>query len=408
LQRFLTSGEEKDLRRLLFIAAVAALLAGVNATTGSAASFVDSKPCPAQGPLLVCPTAQVGQAYDIQLLAHDGCDDYLWVIVNGGLPAGLTMSDSGHVTGIPTETAEMLPWVWVHDRTAAQGGPSWCGGDNHSERQFVFTSVPGLDIQDQSVPGGTIGQAYTKQLTVWSITHLNPKQGSPTQATWSLASGSLPAGVTLSSTGLLSGTPTAEGSFTFRVRATGGGNATDIETETLTVRQPLTLTSALGAARAEVGLPFESKQSAGGGSGTYTWSVGPGALPAGVTLAADGTISGTPTLPGRYAFTLTVTDSESRSKSVNVTLVVKPKLAFKTLKLKTGKAGAAYRSRVLVTGGVAPLTWTLTGKVPRGLTIGRTGLLVGTLTKAGKYRLTVTVTDALGASAKKTLTLSVK
>jgi large repetitive protein len=397
------------LRRLLFIAAVAALLAGVNATSGSAASFTDWTPCPAQGPLLVCPTAQVGQQYNIQLLAHDGCDDYLWEIVNGGLPAGLTMSDTGHVTGVPTETAEDLPWIWVHDRTAAQGGPSWCGGDNHSERQFVFTSVPGLDIQDQSVPGGTIGQAYSKQLTVWSITHLNPKQGSPTSATWSIASGSLPPGVAFSSNGLLSGTPTAEGSYTFVVRATGGGNATDTETETLTVRQPLTLTpAALVGARAEVGLPFEAKPTAGGGSGTYRWSVGPGALPAGVTLAPDGTISGTPTLAGRYAFTLTVTDSESRSKSTAVTLVVKAALAFKTLKLKTGKAGAAYRSRVLVTGGVAPLTWTLTGKLPKGLTIGRTGLLIGTLTKAGKYRLTVTVSDALGATAKKTLTLSVK
>jgi hypothetical protein len=400
------------LKRFAFIAAFAALLVGATAGSGSAASFDDSKPCPAQGPLLVCPTAQVGQPYNgpggLQLIARAGCDVYRWETPNGTVPTGLTMSSSGLVSGTPTTVGEWMPWVHVHDLTAAEGGPSWCGGDSQSQRQFVFRVAPGLSIQDQSVPGGTIGQAYSKQLTAWSVTSLNPLQGGPTSATWSIASGSLPPGVNFSSSGLLSGTPTSEGSYTFVVRATGGGGATDTETETLVVRQPLTLTAALGAARAEVGMPFSSQQSAGGGSGTYTWSVSKGALPAGVTLAKDGTIFGRPTLAGRYAFTLTVTDNESRSKSIDVTLVVKAKLALKTLKLKNATVGVAYRSKIVTTGGVAPLTWTATGKVPKGFKIGKTGLLFGTPTKAGTYRFTVTVTDSLGAVAKKTLTLVVK
>jgi large repetitive protein len=396
------------LKRFALIAAFAALLVGATAGSVPAASFVDSTPCPAQGPLLVCPTGQVGQPYNIQLLAHDGCDLYRWEIVNGSLPPGLKMDDNGKVTGTPTASAETVPWVWVHDRLPSEGGYSWCIGDNHSERQFVFRVSAGLSIQDQSVPGGTIGQAYSKQLTVWSITNTNPLQGGPTTgATWSIASGSLPSGVNFSSDGLLSGTPTVEGSYTFVVKAAGGGGASDTETETLTVRQPLTLTAAtLGAAKAEAGLPFSAQVSAGGGSGTYTWSAK--GLPAGVVVANDGTISGTPGLPGRYSLTLTVTDSESRTKSINVTLVVKPKLAFKTLKLKTATAGVAYRSKILLAGGVAPLTWTATGKLPKGFRLGKTGLLFGTPTKAGNYRFTVTVTDSLGVVAKKTLTLVVK
>jgi len=396
------------LKRLAFIAVVAAVFTGVIATSGSAASFVDSTPCPADHQFLVCPAGQVGQPYDIQLMARGGCDLYRWEIVNGSLPDGLTMTTDGHITGRPNAATEVVPWVIVHDLLPSQGGYDWCIGDNHSERQFVFRVVPGLSIQDQSVPGGTIGQPYSKQLTVWSVTNLNPVQGGPTAATWSIASGSLPPGVNFSSSGLLSGTATAEGSFTFVVKAAGGGTATDTETETLVIRQPLTLTTALGAVKAEVGMPFSSQQSTGGGSGTYTWSVSKGALPAGVTLANDGTVSGTPTLAGGYAFTVTVTDSESRSKSVDVTLVVKAKLAFKTLKLKNAKVGVAYRSKIVMAGGVAPLTWAATGKIPKGFKIGKTGLLFGTPTKAGTYRITVTATDSLGAVAKKTLTLVVK
>jgi len=396
------------LKRLAFIAAVLALLVMSVPMVGSAASFTDWAPCPAQGPLLVCPAAQVGHPYNLQLLAHDGCDDYLWEIVNGAVPPGLHMSDTGLVTGIPTQASQNMPWMIVHDRTAAQGGPSWCGGDNHSERQFVFTTEPGLDIQDQSVPGGTIGQAYSKQLTVWSVTAINPVQGSPTSATWSIKSGSLPAGVTLSSSGLLSGTPTAEGAYTFVVEADGGGGTTDTETETLTVRQPLAFSSNVASTKAEVGRPFSATQSATGGSGTFTWSVSKGALPAGLTLGADGAVTGSPSLAGHYAFTLTVTDSEQRSKSVAVTLVVNAKLGFKTRTLKPATSGVAYRAKIALSGGVAPLSWTMTGKAPRGFKVSKTGLLVGTPTKAGSYRFTVTVTDALGAAAKKTLTLVVR
>src|SRR5919201_4438253 len=117
---------------------LAALVAGVAAMPGSGASFNDGAPCPASGPLLVCPTMSVGQSVHLQLLAHDGCDLYRWEIVNGGLPAGLSMSSSGLVSGTPTTAGTTKPWVWVHDVLASEGGPSWCGGDNHSERQVVF------------------------------------------------------------------------------------------------------------------------------------------------------------------------------------------------------------------------------------------------------------------------------
>jgi hypothetical protein len=397
------------LKRFALIAVLALLCAGVAAAPGSSASFDDTNPCPASGPLLVCPAAEVGQPYSLQLRALAGCDNYWWEFTVGSLPPGLSMSSSGLISGTPTATGETDPWVQVHDLTADMGGPSWCGGDNKSQRQFVFTVSPGLSIQQQSVPGGTINQPYSVQFTALSVTNINPVQGQPAQATWSIKSGSLPAGVSLSSSGLLSGTPTAEGSYTFVVQAAGGGNTTDTETETLVVRQPLTVTSGFtAAAKAEVGVDFRAPQTAAGGSGAFTWSVSKGALPTGLTLGPDGSVSGAPALAGRFSFTLTVTDSEGRTKNTDVTLVVAKPLTFSKAKLRTAKAGWPYRAKVLFTGGVAPLNWTIRGKVPKGLKVTKTGLLLGTPKAAGTYRFTVSAVDALGVSAKTTLTLIVK
>ncbi len=399
------------MKRFALLAGLVALVVGVVAMPGSAASFDDSHPCPAQGPLLVCPTAQVGQPYSLQLIALAGCDQYRWEISNGGLPAGLTMSSSGLVTGTPTASGKTQPWMTVHDLTAPEGGYPWCGGDNKSERQFIFEAVPGLSIQNQSVPGGTVGQAYSVSFTALSVTNTNPVQGSPAAPTWSVQSGNLPPGVTLSSAGVLSGTPTAEGSFTFVVRAVGGGGASDTETETLVVRQPVALTSALRgvATKAEVGIPFTAAQSATGGNGTFTWALASGSLPEGLDLEPDGTISGTPTFPGRFTFAVKVTDGEGRTATVNATLTVAAKLAITTLRLKPAKVGRVYRAQIATLGGVAPKQWTiLRGKLPAGVNFGKKlGLFLGKPTKAGKYKVAVQVVDALGATSSKNLTIVV-
>jgi hypothetical protein len=399
------------MKRFGLVAALAALVAGVVVMSGSSASFNDSDPCPADGPLLVCPKAHVGQPYSLQLLAKAGCDLYRWEITNGSLPPGLTMSSSGLITGTPTASGPTEPWVTVHDLLPSEGGNEWCGGDNKSERQFVFDAVPGLSIQNQSVPGGTIGQSYSVTFTALSVTNTNPVQGSPAAVTWSLQSGNLPAGVTFSPQGLLSGTPTSEGSYQFVVRAVGGGDTSDTETETLVVRQPITVTSPFtsrAAMRAEVSVPLNVPQTAAGGAGTFTWSVSGGTLPAGVTLGTDGTLSGTPTVPGRFAFVMSAKDQENRTATVNATLVVAPKLVISTLRLKAAKVKRPYRFKLTTLGGVAPTTWTVTGKLPQGVKFGpRIGIFLGIPRKAGKYRLTLEATDSLDVTATRTLTLTV-
>src|SRR4030095_6797831 len=98
------------MKRLALIVTFAALGAGVAATPGSTASFNTSAPCPASGPLLLCPTMYVGQSVSLQLQALNGCDVYRWEITNGGMPPGLSMSSSGLVTGAPTAPATPQAW----------------------------------------------------------------------------------------------------------------------------------------------------------------------------------------------------------------------------------------------------------------------------------------------------------
>src|SRR5919112_1150783 len=131
------------MKRFTLSLVVVIVAAAASALPSSAASFDDSRPCPASGPFLVCPTMHVGQPVSLQLIARAGCDVYRWEVVNSTLPAGLSMSSSGLVSGTPTTPDSKAVWVWVHDLTAAEGGPSWCGGDNRSERQFVFTVTGG-------------------------------------------------------------------------------------------------------------------------------------------------------------------------------------------------------------------------------------------------------------------------
>jgi hypothetical protein len=115
-----------------------AVLALTLAGSSGAASFDDSKPCPVQGQLFVCPAATVGVPYNLQMVGRTGCDLYWFQILGGRLPLGLSMSRPGLITGTPTTTETQTPWLQIHDLLFSQGGFNWCAGDNTSERQFSF------------------------------------------------------------------------------------------------------------------------------------------------------------------------------------------------------------------------------------------------------------------------------
>ena len=126
--------------------------------------------------------------------------------------------------------------------------------------------------------------------------------------TWSLASGQLHTGLSLSASGVTAGLPTAAGSYSFTIQVNDSGGQTASRSYSASIASPLGITTT-SLSNGMVNVAYSDPLSASGGTLPYTWSLSAGSLPAGVTLSSSGTISGTATIPGSYSFTIQVSDS---------------------------------------------------------------------------------------------------
>jgi hypothetical protein len=193
----------------------------------------------------------------------------------------------------------------VDGNTAIVGGLDDNGGAGAAWVYVTTLTAPPLVMIGQ-LPPATIGLPYSQTLTA---------SGGTPPYVWSVVSGALPDGIALSpNAGVLSGTPTAPGSFTFAVGVSDSTTPTQLtatKTLTLTVASalgPLAITSPLPPAT--IGLPYSQTLTASGGTPPYVWSVVSGAPPNGIALSPSaGVLSGTPTLSGTVTFTVMVTDS---------------------------------------------------------------------------------------------------
>lgn len=250
-------------------------------------------------------------------------------------------------------------------------------------------------------PVGGVGAPYTDQFTV---------TGGTSPFVWSISSGSLPPGLVLNSaTGLLSGTPTAAGSYTFTVRVVDASGQAATQSLTISIASAPTLPFPPPPA-GEVGVVYSDQLTVSGGTSPFVWSVSAGALPAGITLdASTGLLSGTPTTAGTASFAVRVVDALglSATQPVNLEIAPRPTLVFPAP--PAAQVGVAYSDTLVVTGGTAPFAWSVTsGTLPPGVTLdASTGVLSGTPTTAGSYPFTVQVSDAFAVTATRELTLSV-
>jgi hypothetical protein len=221
--------------------------------------------------------------------------------------------------------------------------------------------------------------------------------------TWSIVSGTLPAGLNLNqSSGLVAGTPLTAGVFAATVQVTDAQSRAAQRPMTITVTPPPVevVTSSLPAA--QQGNAFSYQLSAIGGSPPYTWAVVSGALPAGLSIApATGVISGVPTAQGSFGFMVDVTDSASRGARKALSVRVMPPLLIRAVPRLEGLKGSPFNYQLIATGGQPPYTWAVVwGALPAGITLNAaTGMISGTPSVSGTSTAGIGVRDQAAPAA---------
>ena len=368
----------------------------LGATDSRSFGLTVTKPIPALAvTTLTLPNGNVGIAYQVSLSASGGQSPYRWSILAGPLPAGLTLASNGVISGIPTqENALVSIAVTVADSLGAT--------DSRSFGLAVTKPIPSLAVTTLTLPNGNVGIAYQVSLNA---------SGGQAPYQWSISQGTLPAGLTLNASGLISGTPSAAGTFTFGAQVSDQGNSLPAgRLITITIDPALTPLSiiTLTLPDADLNKAYTSSVAATGGKPPYNFSVATGSLPPGITIDASGNIAGAAASAGVFPSTILVQDSVGNKASKAFSITVIAPLSITTELLPAGNVGLAYQAGVAATGGKLPYKFSIaSGGLPAGLTMDESGAFTGKPATAGTSRFTVQVTDNSAKTASKTFTIAV-
>jgi hypothetical protein len=346
------------------------------------------------------PNATVGGSYNQSLSFTGGHPPFTWSISAGSLPSGFSINSStgaitatsvGSTTGTSTFTVMMVD----------SSNPS-----QSATQSLSISVVTGpLLVAPATLPTGAVSDVYPS-------TNLGASGGAPPY-TWSIttAPATFPAGLSLSSAGQITGTPTASGTYNFTAQVKDSINTTATGNFTITVNAMLAVTTSSLPAGTQGTSYTSTNLNASGGVTPYNWSITSGSLPTGLNLNGNN-ISGIPQVSGTFPVTFTVTDASSGTASstgLSIVLAAAPALTITTTSgsLSTGTVNAAYPTTNLnASGGFQPYTWSITsaaGTFPPGLNLSTSGStagqITGTPTTAGTYNFTVQVTDSATPTA---------
>lgn len=280
--------------RFVRIVGFVVVLAAVVVSGAAAFGFTDDS--------RTLPSGTVGSPYSAHLRARNGCPPYSFHVSGASvLPRGLSFAADGLIAGTPTTPGRSEFWLAVHDA---------CGGD--SQWPFSITVYAAPSPAEVGVP-------FTATLVA---------TGAPdNQNTWSLASGILPAGLTLSPSGAISGTPTTAGSFPLELAVFNPHHLSEplpsLELMLVISSKPNVVSMRLPPARA--GRAYRATLSSRGGTGPMKWNVvrGSGSLPPGIRLNTKiGALIGTARKPGTYRFAVAVTDRFRQTSTGKLVLAV--------------------------------------------------------------------------------------
>ena len=331
------------------------------------------------------PDGVSGVTYLQTLSATGGQAPYTWAISGGALPPGLSLN-AAQINGTPTTSGTFQFTLRLSDAAG-----------RNATKDLAIQVRAALTVVTTSITPLVTGMAASQQLSA---------AGGVPPYLWSLVSGGLPPGLTLSPTGSISGTPNTNGSFTFTARVTDGATASTQRAFTLVVATSLGI-STCPASSATQGQSYASTAMVTGGQAPYIWTLASGTLPAGVLFnRSSGGLSGIPTDSGTYPYTLLITDHAGATATRDCQLVVTSSLVIGTAVLPDASQSSPYAQSLSASGGRSPYTWSIVaGNLPTGLTLSSAGVISGVAVSLGSFSFTVSVTDSNGASVQRALSI---
>jgi uncharacterized protein (TIGR03437 family) len=341
------------------------------------------------------PGAIVGLSYSAALAATGGVPPYSWSLASGTLPSGLFLNPTaGTISGTPALNAQGSYAFTI--RAADSVGLV-------STVPFqLLVDPPPLIIRNPSLASATEGVAYGATLAA---------SGGTPPYSWS-ASG-LPAWLSLTSSGQLSGTPPpigSPGSYNFTITVQDGASRFTGVSFTLQVNPgPPVITTSSPLPRAKEGTLVSVALQASGGVSPYTWTAT--GLPAFMNLSTAGVLSGTPPVggsAGSYSFSITVADAAGNRTSAAFSLSIDPALSITTASSLQATVEQTFSAAFNASGGTAPYSFSVSG-LPGWASMSASGMVSGTPPRgsAGGTAFTVIVSDAAGHTSSVPFTLTV-
>ncbi|WP_173645954.1 putative Ig domain-containing protein, partial [Agrobacterium bohemicum] len=260
-----------------------------------AAAFTSASSVSAPLPAAISPTSGSTTGGTLVTITGAGFSNATGVYFDGVPAAGFTIHTDGRITSTtPAHAAGLIGF----EITSAGGDGGITDSYTYVAPVISFTPAAGALIAAQAAV------SYSQTFSA---------SGAAAPYAFAITGGALPAGLDLSSEGVLEGTPTEIGNAAFTITVTDANGVQDNATYNLSVGAPSIALDPSTLSGGTYGDAYTHSFVASGGNAPYSYSVTPNALPAGMSLSSDGTLSGTPTVVGIFNFTVTASDSTTGS-----------------------------------------------------------------------------------------------